>query len=299
MALTLDCDTADVLGLDAYVDHMRSNVDFADLECVLASAPRLRALANNRHFLVDLFNGFLARYQRAQALTGYAPHSFTLAASPRFYVRANVWTRPHAEPRRKSLEEKLFSYGRAHDHNFSFMTVGYLGPGYETSIYEYDFDSVTGHAGEEVALKFLETTTLGEGKVMFYRASRDVHIQAPPPSLSISLNLMIIEPAALLRDQFAFDLERRTISAYVATLSSKRVSLLTLAAYLGNCETADLLESVAKRHPCRRTRLAATQACARLRPADADRLWNRASRDPEELVREAARSALEARDRSP
>jgi hypothetical protein len=293
MALTLSCDTADVLEFDEYVGHLESSVDFGDNESVLASAPKLRSLANNRRFLVQRFNTFLSGYATATGLAGYAPHSFVLASSPRFYVRANVWTQPDPEPRRRCLEEKLFSYSRAHDHNFSFMTVGYLGPGYETSIYEYDFDTVTGYVGERVGLEFLERTTLVEGKVMFYRASRDVHVQAPPPSLSISLNLMLIEPTSLLRDQFAFDLESGTISAYASTLSSKRVSLLQVAAHLGNGDTVDLLQSIARRHACRRTRLAATQTCAALRPGDAERFWQAAAADREALVRAAARVALD------
>jgi hypothetical protein len=300
VALTLPCDTADVLELEEYLDHLATCVDFDDCESVHASASRLRALANNRHFLVERFNSLLARYLKTRSTPGYAPHSFNLAGSTRFYVRANVWTRPDEDPRRKCLEDELFSYCIPHDHNFSFLTVGYLGPGYETSIYEYDYTSVTGHVGERVPLEFLETTTLPPGKVMFYRASRDIHVQYPPPSLSISLNLMLAAPTALLRDQYTFDLERGTIRDHVTTLSSKRVSLLRMASYLGNGDTVDLLQSVARRHPCRRTRLTATQACVALQPAEAQTHWRRAAGDPEELVRRAARAALDgAPDVSP
>jgi hypothetical protein len=295
MALTLPCDTDVTVSLEGYVDLLKTEVDFDDRASVLASAPRLRALANNRRFLVDRFNVLLARYLGTSAPPAYAPHSFTLASHPRFYVRANVWTRPAGAPRGRSAEESLFSYERAHDHNFSFMTVGYSGPGYETSIYEYDFGSVSGYPGEPVALEFLETTTLPQGKIMFYRQSRDVHIQRPPPSLSISLNLMLIDPAALLRDQFAFDLRRGTISAYVTTLATKRVSLLALARHIGDGSTVDILESLAVNHPCRRTRLGATEACAALRPGHREAFWRRAASDPEFLVRRTARAALDAR----
>lgn len=33
------------------------------------------------------------------------------------------------------------AYGYPHDHNFSFLTSGYLGPGYVSDYYEYDYSS--------------------------------------------------------------------------------------------------------------------------------------------------------------
>ena len=33
-----------------------------------------------------------------------------------------------------------FFYHVPHDHNFSFLTVGYLGPGYWSEYYEYDYE---------------------------------------------------------------------------------------------------------------------------------------------------------------
>jgi hypothetical protein len=88
------------------------------------------------------------------------------------------------------------------------MTVGFFGPGYETTIYEYDSSKVTGFVGESVDLRFLETTQLPPGKVMLYRPHADVHAQYPPSELSISLNLMVRD-ATEKRDQFcAPDLSR-------------------------------------------------------------------------------------------
>jgi hypothetical protein len=293
MAITMTCEGDGSLGLQEYVDYVRAHVDPHDLDSVLASAPQLHALANNREFLVRRFNAQLSDYRMLANLKGYAPHSFNLFTdSTEFYVRANVWTRPVEDGPRRALEERLFSYSSAHDHNFSFMTVGYAGPGYETEIHEYDYAGVTGSVNERVDITFLEATRLTPGKIMFYRASRDIHIQHPPPALSISLNLMLVEPETALRDQFFFDLERGCIAGYVTTTTSKRVSLMEMAKLIGDASTLDIVDAIARAHPCRRTRLAATQACAALHPGEAQRFWTRAAADPEELVRIEARRQL-------
>jgi hypothetical protein len=296
MAITMMCARDDSLSLEEYVDYVRAHVDPRDLDSALASAPELRALANDRTFLVRRFNAQLCTYRTLTNLKGYAPHSFNLfTASTDFYVRANVWTRPAEEGARRALEERLFSYSSAHDHNFSFMTVGYAGPGYETEIFEYDYARVTGAVDERVDLTFLEATRLTPGKIMLYRASRDIHIQHPPPALSISLNLMLVDRESALHDQFFFDLERQCISGYVTTTTSKRVSLLDIAKLIGDASTLDIVDTLAQAHPCRRTRLAATEACAALHPREASRFWARAAGDREELVRIEARKQL-ARD---
>jgi hypothetical protein len=48
MAVTLDADTQQVITLDEYVDFISREVDADDEASILASAPMLRALANNR-----------------------------------------------------------------------------------------------------------------------------------------------------------------------------------------------------------------------------------------------------------
>jgi hypothetical protein len=294
MAITVECNDEGSLGLEEFVEHVRAHLEPRDLDSALGCAPQLRALSNNKTFLVQAFNSRLSDYGKLSNPRGYAPHSFNLfTASRDFYVRANVWVRPAEEDRRRLLEEKFYSYSSAHDHNFSFMTVGYSGPGYETSIYEYDYGAIAGAVGDRVDIGFLETTNLTAGKVMFYRASRDIHIQRSPPALSISLNLMLLDDENALRDQFFFDIEHGFIAGYVTTVTSKRVSLMEIAKLIGNASTFDIADAVAGSHPCRRTRLAAAEACAVLIPAEADRIWTRAAADAEELVRRAARIELE------
>lgn len=43
-------------------------------------------------------------------------------------------------PTRTSGQRYSFSYKVAHDHAFDLMTVGFFGPGYRTSLYEFDYN---------------------------------------------------------------------------------------------------------------------------------------------------------------
>ena len=85
-----------------------------------------------------------------------------LVPSPR--SQATVESRPASE--RDSVVKASglspFFYHIPHDHNFSFLTVGYIGPGYWSDYYEYDHDSVLGAPGEEAAQPPLRRRTLAQ-----------------------------------------------------------------------------------------------------------------------------------------
>jgi len=132
------------LTLDEYLDFVSREVDPRDLTSVGASALKLRELANNRTFVTEILNRQLSI--GADALAFYSSQSAILGASQSFSVRLNVWPVVSSNPRQRKVENGVYSYWDAHDHNFTFMTVGYYGPGYETIIYEYDRDSVVGRA---------------------------------------------------------------------------------------------------------------------------------------------------------
>ena len=131
-----------------------------------------------------------------------------LHAHPRskFVMRANFWPALKDSVVRHSGPDPFF-YGVPHDHNFSFLTVGYLGPGYWSDYYEYDYGAVVGYPGESVDLRFVEKSRLEEGKVMLYRAHRDIHLQLPADAMSVSLNIVETSHNSVFRDQYQFDLE--------------------------------------------------------------------------------------------
>ena len=192
----------------------------------------------------------------------------------------------------QAMEDKVFSYQIPHDHNFHFLTVGYSGPGYETAIYEYDNGRVEGYVGERVDVRFLQKTFLTKGKVIGFRASKDIHTQLYPSALSVSINLLSSSQDALLKDQFYFDINKSCITGFVNTLVSARSTVLSLAEHLGNDDTCDVLDTISKRHPTPRTRADAYRAFARLRPQEAERVFRRASRDASAFVRRRAAEVL-------
>jgi hypothetical protein len=257
---------------------------------IAASAPMLRSLANDRDLVVRELNRRIENYLADGAIP--SAQSLLLGRGNDFYIRANIWPAVSDMASGRTYEDQ-FAYNLAHDHNFSFMTVSYLGPGYETEIYEYDYDKVEGYIGEAVDLRFLEKVRFGTGMVMLYRASRDVHVQYAPTELTITLNLMVVRPEVRTRDQFFFDLASRTIASYPPELAtSYRASLLNLAGYLGDGDTQQLLSDVSAQHPCRRTRLTAFEALSRQRPADSASIWTKASEDAAPLVANTARRRL-------
>jgi len=290
MALTLSCNATQAISIEDYVAHIGAHVDLRDLDSIAASAPMLRALANDRTLVVQRLNKLVENAFSRDSIP--SAQAIFLGQGKDFYIRANVWPST-ADIAGGRLYQDRFAYNEAHDHNFTFMTVGYLGPGYETDIYEYDHEKVEGYVGEPVDIRFLERVRFAAGMVMLYRASSDLHIQHPPEELTITLNLIISLPEVRIRDQLFFDLQNKKISEFpIETDASKRVSFLNLAAHLGNGDTRELLSDLARQHPCRRTRLTAYEALSRQVPQEAAATWECAARDPAPLVVRIARKRL-------
>lgn len=293
MALTLEFSTTDSIELLDYLEYMSSEVDLRDTDQVLESGTMLKSLANNRNFLVDRVNQELLSWRNFQPGNSYSAQTLTLGGGKGFYVRANMWVPPSQVSGPQNWESNLYAYARPHDHNFSFMTVGYFGSGYATSIYEYDPELIAGIPGEQVQLRFLEKTTLPVGKVMFYRAGRDVHSQEHPEEFSISLNLMLARPEVDWSNQYWFDLNKHTIQDFVQRPSvSGRLALCQLARVLGNGATINILESIASHHEMPRVRASAYESLAALTSCAAQTTWEYAVQDKHPFVRDLARRAL-------
>jgi hypothetical protein len=130
MALSFSIDTPEVLELDEYIEFVKRNVDLLDVESIAASAPKFRALMNNRKLITDILNRQLQDWETFQAGNTYTAQTFMLGAAPGFFVRANIWAPLSENPEVRAAETQNFYYLVPHDHNFSFMTGGYLGSGY-------------------------------------------------------------------------------------------------------------------------------------------------------------------------
>jgi hypothetical protein len=253
----------------------------------------LRRLGNDRAFLGDILIGQLARRHRDDVLdNAYGPQVMMLAPpGGHFFIRANIWPSASDHMVRASGGD-AFVLGMAHDHNFNFLTLGYFGPGYWSDYYEYDYGAVAGYHGEPVpSLKFVERSRLEEGKIMLYRAHRDVHAQGAADSLSVSLNIMQTTGAQGWLDQYSFDLERGEINGIISPGPSE--AFLKVAVGLGSAEALDLAHRFARQHPSDRLRLAAWDALAarEIESEARDALWREAEGAGSRLV------AMEARAR--
>ncbi|MGE3395729.1 MAG: transposase [Sphingomonas sp.] len=235
--------------------------DPADEESFAAAGPLLKRLANNRRFLADIAVAELRdRCGRQERENRYSSQVIMLhRASEKYFIRANFWPSPKDSIFKASGTSPFF-YNVPHDHNFSFLTVGYVGPGYWSEYYEYDYESVVGLPGEKVDLRFVEKAKLDPGKVMLYRAHKDVHNQLPADEMSVSINIMEASPRLPYLAQYRFDPERCEIAGILTRSSSE--ALLALAANHEGGEARDLVESFARRHPCERLQFTALRELA-------------------------------------
>jgi hypothetical protein len=242
-----------------------SGFDPEDEDSFAAVAPLLKGLAGNRGFLADIAVAELKDRCGRQSLENrYSSQVIMLhRASEKYFIRANFWP-SERDSLFKTSGASPFFYHIPHDHNFSFLTVGYLGPGYWSEYYEYDYETVTGIPGEKVDLRFVEKSRLDPGKVMLYRAHRDVHNQLPADALSVSINIMHASPSLPFLDQYRFDVKTCEIAGILNRTSSE--ALLALAANHGDGNGRDLAESFAASHPSDRIRFAALRELAAAAP---------------------------------
>lgn len=262
---------------------------------LLHAAHWLRRLGSNRTFLAELLLAELARRHRDDdGPSAYGPQVVMLSPlGDEFFLRANAWPSRDEHIVRAS-GTGAFVYGLPHDHSFDFLTFGYFGPGYVSDYWEYDFEAVAGAIGEPAGLRFVGRDRLEPGKLMHYRAHRDVHSQLAPEALSVSLNVMHAGGAQGWLDQYRFDVERNTIAGVLSPGASE--VFLRIAVGLGGEEAFDLAERFARRHPSDRMRLTALEAQAGvLDVAARDELWRRAEGSGCRLVAlEATRRRREA-----
>lgn len=268
-----------------------NGLDPLDEASLLDAAHWLRRLGNDRDFLAELLLAELEkRHREEDTAAAYGPQVIMLSPlGGEVFLRANIW--PSADEHMvRASGAGAFVYGLPHDHNFDFLTLGYFGPGYWSDYWEYDYTRVAGAIGEPAGLRFVERSRLEPGKLLHYRAHRDVHAQYPPDSLSVSLNVMHAGGAQGWLDQYRFDVDRNTISGVLSPGAGE--VFLRIAVGLGGAEALDLADRFARTHPSDRMRLTALEAQAGvLDPAGRDELWRRAESSGSRLV------ALEARRR--
>ena len=266
MPRIVDCPQEDAFELGDLVAALNDeSFDPGDEDSFAAAGPLLKRLANNRAFLADLAIAELKDRCSTQTRENrYSSQVIMLhRASEKYFIRANFWP-SERDSIFKASGTSPFFYQVPHDHNFSFLTVGYLGSGYWSEYYEYDYETVVGVPGEKVDLRFVEKARLDPGKVMLYRAHRDVHNQLPADDLSVSINIMEASPRLPFFSQYRFDVKKCEIAGILTRTSSE--ALLAIAANHDGGNARDLVESFAARHPCDRVQFSALCELAAAEP---------------------------------
>jgi hypothetical protein len=277
MAEIWDFDHAGSLDAADFLEQVQATVCLADVDSLAASAPLLRALANNRAFVLEAFHTELKEFWSGSRRHAYQPQSINLANSADFYLRANIWLPIEQGARTELFQKRLYSYELPHDHNFNFLTVGYFGSGYTTDIFEYEWENCLGYLGERAQTRFLGRYQLHPGRVMLYRGGRDIHIQYAPEDVSVSLNLMGRNVDVRWDQQYIFDLEGDRLIGGAGDLVSNRLYLIEAAEYVGNDETVGILYDLVKTYPCDKSKARAIQALDRLAPEEAERARTQSS----------------------
>ncbi len=264
MPCVIEAEGAEAIELGDLIEMLEmQGFDPSDEDSLAAFGPALRRLANNRRFLGDLVVEELKHHCSMQSERNQYTSQVILlhGASKKFLLRANFWPAEGDGVMVNSGHDPFF-YGLPHDHNFSFLTVGYLGSGYWSDYYEYDYGGVVGFPGERVELRFVERSRLSPGKVLLYRRNLDVHSQLPPDDLSVSLNIMALSAASEFREQYSFDTKGAAVARVIN--ASALETLVRLAGHFGGDNGTELIDRFARRHPSERIRFAAWRARADL-----------------------------------
>ncbi len=285
-----------VSSLDECIEALSaSGFDPCEEDSLMHGARHLRRLGNNKSFLGDmLVDALSSQHRESQGSNSYGPQVIMLAP-PRggdFIMRANIWP-SEEEYMMRASGSASFAYGLPHDHNFDFLTIGYFDPGYWSDYYDFDYEQVDGWSGEPVDLRFVERARLDEGKIMHYRAHRDVHAQRPADALSVSINILHTSGAQGWLDQYNFDVENRRIGRILSNGSSE--AFLRIAVGLGSEEASDLATRFGRTHPSDRMRLAAWGALASVAggKTQRDEVWRTAEMSGSRLVAAEARQRRE------
>lgn len=280
--------------LNNFIEEVERQVDPDDIQSLEPLAPAFAALSKDRDLLPNYFAKYVDSMLNSTVPVAYTPQSFVLGGGRKHFIRANVWIPLRFASTLRSQEEKIFSYRQAHDHNFSFMTIGHFGPGYETDLWQYNPSTVQGLVGERVELEPLGREQLTLGRAILFREKTDVHIQLPPESLSISLNVMVLRSPSKLVDQFFFDTDKSCISGLpLMATPHKRSSIIELVSHLPNENIFGVLDDLARGAKSWRIRAAALKGCV-ISPSgclvDKELLLDSAFSDPDARIRQLATS---------
>lgn len=285
----------DKITLDEFLDYVKKNIDFDNLDSIKSAAPMLLKLSNNKDTLPKAICEELKNPDKPfQQGNTYQTSGYILYKNADFIVRAVCWI---PDKNRKVLSTEidpgLLIYEAPHDHDFSFLTVGYYGPGYHTETYEYDYDSVLGEPNENVEMKEIPFNKLNPDQTFFFRAGKEIHLQLPPDDLSISLNFIVRKRGSQrFMDQYWFDLKNKKIVRSLENDTFRRAQTIHVIADLLGQDCVEDFYKIKDSHSCRRTRIEIMKQLAKFDPESLEKIWLNAANSSDPVLEHAANNAL-------
>ena len=117
-------DDATPVAVDELIDAARKAYKGNGVEAMHTIAEKFQGLAANREFIRDALIAELQRIAGERKLASFAPQSFIIHRASPFSLRLNLWLPSVGSARKIEQEARIYSYEKAHDHNFSLLTVG-------------------------------------------------------------------------------------------------------------------------------------------------------------------------------
>lgn len=291
MAYSFENNTKKSISLEEFIEVLDKKFNPDQPETLMDCSEEFQQLSNNDTFLIDYLHNALRDISSFQESNSYTSQSLILYSCKNYYIRANIWQPISEKKEIRKWQTEMYEVLRVHDHNFNFLTVGYFGSGYNTEIWEYDYEKINCIVGEKVEMNFLEKTNLPKGKIMYYRASKDIHFQHPAEEYSISLNVIPTDIRQFKKEQLFFNLNSKTIAGIAPNRGTGRHFVAKLAGIYGNTETIQNLEALSKNHELPFVRLSCFEALAKL-TNDPALIWKEASKDNNNIVSENAKTKL-------
>lgn len=286
----------DKITLAEFIDYVKNNIDFDDLDSIQSATPMLIKLSNDKELLPKAICDELRNpNNKFQDGNTYQTSGYILYKDSDFIIRAVCWI---PDKNRKVLSTEidpgLLIYEAPHDHDFSFLTVGYYGPGYHTETYEYDYDSVLGENGEDVEMKEIPFNKLNPDQTFFFRSGKEIHLQLAPDDLSISLNFIVRKrgPQRFM-DQYWFDFDKKQIVRSLENDTFRRAQTIPIIADLLGKDCIKGFSEIKDTHSCRRTRIEVMKELTKLNPDLHEEIWSKAILSSDPVIFNAAKKALE------
>src|SRR5450830_1271706 len=144
MAISIYTNSEEKICLEEFNEYYEKYVDNNDFESIINLAEPLRKLSNNKKLGMDFLSRYLLNPDQQESINKYSSKSFILAVKEKYILRLNIWMESKLFLGTTKLEDNIYSYEFAHNHNFNLLTIGYFGSGYWTEIYEFDPKGVSG-----------------------------------------------------------------------------------------------------------------------------------------------------------